>query len=162
MRVGEFTVISPRNAMKDIFMESICGHITQIDDRISFSSLDINKNLAIHFYGIKIDLKDNNISWDLLTPKILGHIFLFNWENEGTLKTIEKMLDHLAGISTTPIMVIANVNGNNDLPIPEKFVEPNGFALEPTVRFTYCQLSDSKCTKRAVSGIVNILMERLP
>ncbi len=162
MRVGEVTVIGPRDRTKDIFIQSICEKANVVNERVSFGRLEISNQLSLHFYGIGIEREDTSISWDLLTPKMLGFIFIFNWTDYNSLATISSMLDYFSSSFYAPIVVIANIDNENDIPVPPMYFKQEGFILDPKIRLTFCNINNPSCTKKAVVNIINMLLSRLP
>ena len=162
MRIGEVTVISPPGKTKEIFIQSVCNKLEKVNDKICFGRLEINNQLVLHLYGVSIEKDESSISWDLLSPKMLGYIFIFNWDEYSSFETIKTVLDTFSIKFTAPIIVVANVNNESNIPLPEKFNEPGGFSIDRNIRFTFCQTSNPVCSKKVVASIVDILLEKLP
>lgn len=161
MRIGEVTVIGPVGKTKEIFIQSVCHNLEKVSDKICFGRLQIDNQLVLHLYGISIDKEENSISWDLLSPKMLGYIFIFNWDDYNTFEEIKAVLDTFSIKFSAPIVVVANVEDKSNIPLPNKFNEPGGFSIDRNIRFTFCPISDPIYSKKVVSTIINILIEKL-
>ena len=161
MRIGEVTVISPSGNTKEIFIQSVCQKLEKVSDKICFGRLQIDNQLVLHLYGISVDKNESSISWDLLSPKMLGYIFIFNWNDYKTLEEIKTVLDTFSTKFSAPIIVVANVEDKSNIPLPDNFNEPGGISIDRNARFTFCQISDPICSKKVVAAIVNILLQNL-
>jgi len=162
MRIGEVTVITPPGTSKEIFIKSVCENLEEVNENICFGRLHINSQLMLHLYGISVEKDDSSISWDLLSPKMLGFIFVFDWDDYGSFDNIRTVLDIFSTKFSAPMIVLANVRDRNNIPLPDKFIEPDGFSIDRNVRFTFCQISDPACSKKAVASIIDILLEKMP
>lgn len=162
MRIAEVAVISPPGKLKEIFIKSVCQKLEETSDKICFGRLKINSQLILHLYGISIEKDESSISWDLLSPKLLGYIIIFQWDDFSSLEVIKNVLDFFSSSSSAPIIVVANVDDESNIPLPEKFYEPGGFSIDQNVRFTFCKISDPVYSKKVVANIIDILIEKLP
>ena len=160
MRIGELTVFSSQNDSHQKFIKNICNKIEIISNDICIGRLPISGQLMLQFYGI--NMKDvNNYSFDLLSPKVLGYIFLFNWDDKDSIEPIREMIDHLSTNFRSPIIVAAMVNNYDDLSVPKKFYEPEGFLLDSLARFTFCDLNDISALKKIIASLINIILNRM-
>ncbi len=162
MRIGEVTVIGPPGETKEIFIRSVCQKLEKVNDNICFGRLDINNQLALHIYGISVEKDEISISWDLLSPKMLGYIFIFNWDEQHSLEKIKTVLDTFSNNFSAPIIVIANVDDESNIPLPEKYNEPGGISIDRNIKFIFCPITNSAYSRNAVATIIDILLENLP
>ena len=93
MRIGEVLVISPPGSLNQSFINAVCQKLEHQDNDVNFGRLPINDELALHLYGLPMKQMDNPAAWDLISPKMLGYILLFDWnqsESARRLNTSEK------------------------------------------------------------------------
>jgi hypothetical protein len=72
------------------------------------------------------------------------------------------MLDHFSAEYDSPIIVVANVNDKNDISLPEKFYEPDGFSIDSKTRLTFCRVSNPECTRKIILNIINMQLINFP
>ncbi len=161
MRIGEVAVFSPPGNEKEIFIKSICNNVESANERICFGRFLVNEQLSLHLYGISINKNETSISWDMLSSKILGYVFIFRWEDHDSLDTIKDVLDYFAEHYTAPIIVIASVDDKSAIPLPDKFYGPGGLSIDRNIRFHFCQITDSVSSKKIVVNIIDMLLENI-
>lgn len=161
MRIGEIAVISPPGEIKEIFIRSVCQKLQKANNKICFGRLKINDQLILHLYGISVDKEDSSIAWDLISPKILGYIVIFNWEDQSSLEEIKNILDFFSTNFSAPIIVVANVADESNIPVPNKFLESNGILIAQNTRFIFCQISNPIYSKKVVATVIDILLDNL-
>lgn len=159
MRIGEVAVISPQEDNTNIFIKSICTDVQNSNDNISIGRLKINEQLMLHFYGITIEKDVNSISWHLLSTKVLGFVVIFNWDNENSLEKITKILNFFSANYTTPLIIVANINDKNNIPLPFNVFEAKGINIESKSRFFFSEISNPSDSKKIITTIIDILLE---
>lgn len=159
MRIGEVAVFGPPGEDKEVFIKSICNNVEIASDKICFGRLEINSQLVLHLYGISIEKDEMSISWDMLSPKILGYVFIIQWENQSTLDSVKHVLDYFAANYQAPVIIVASVANKNDIPLPDKFYVPGGLTIDRNIRFVFCQISDPVSSKKVIVNIIDLLLE---
>lgn len=162
MRIAEVAVVSSPGTEKEIFIQAICQKLEKANEKICFGRLEINSDLVLHLYGVSVDKDEETLSWDLLSNKVLGYVFIFNWNDQNSLEAIKNVLDHFAATFSAPILVVANINDKSNIPLPEKFNDPGGLSIDRNIRFHFCQISDPVSAKKIIANIIDILLENLP
>lgn len=160
MRIGEVAIISPPGDENNIFIETICDKIDYTNGKLCFGRLDINDQLALHFYGINLDKDEQHISWDLISSKILGYVIIFDWNNHNSLEYINDTLDFFFSQFDAPLIVVANTNDVNSIPIPPHFYESSGISVAPATKFFFAEISNPENSKKIVATIIDILLEK--
>ena len=88
-RVGEIAVIAaPGQDSRDL-IKSICPQVITLDHDISFGQLVIDTHLTLCFYGFDDSTPLGQVEWDLILGKIMGYIFLFDWQPDSLRWTVE-------------------------------------------------------------------------
>ncbi|OQX95573.1 hypothetical protein B6I21_04760 [candidate division KSB1 bacterium 4572_119] len=161
MKIGEVAVISQNGQQKDDFIRSICRKIDLKNERISFGKFDANDQLALHLYGLSIDDQDNDLSWDLISRKMLGYIVIFDWENQISLESIKPVVDNLSYNMRAPFIIIANIKEGKKPPIPSSFFKNKGIVLSTDFRFTFGQVNKPESARKSLRLLVDMLLERV-
>ncbi|MDZ7263849.1 MAG: hypothetical protein ONB16_04645 [candidate division KSB1 bacterium] len=161
MRIGEVAIISHTLTEPETFIRSICGKIEVQNPTTCFGRFDVDDQLGLHLYGVRIDPESKSFFWDIASRKMLGYIFIFNWDDRTMLESIKPLVDHFAQQFEMPIVVVANIADRSVPPIPEKFFQPNGIALAANARFTFGQISAPADAKKVLVLLINMLLERL-
>ncbi len=161
MKIGEVAVISHDQQSRDNFIQSVCSEIDIKDEIISFGRFEINDQLALHLYGISIDKENTELSWDLISRKMLGYVFIFNWDDQISLQTIKPVIDKFTSTISAPSVIVANTKNKQAAPVPKIFYKSNGFILSRDCRFTFSQLNDLHSAKDVLVLLVDMLLEHV-
>lgn len=161
MRIGEVAIISQTLTETETFIRSICGKIEVQNPTTCFGRFEVDDQLALHLYGVKIDPESTSFFGENASRKMLGYIFIFDWDDRTMLESIKPMVDHLAQQFEMPIVVVANIADRSAPPIPDKFFRPDGIALTANARFTFGQISAADDAKKVMVLLINMLLERM-
>lgn len=161
MKIGEVAVISHDQQSRDNFIQAICKHIDIRNESISFGRFDVNDQLALHLYGINIDKENSDLSWDLISRKMLGYVFIFNWDDQISLETIKPVIDNFTNSIKAPFVIIANTKDSQNAPIPNAFYKDKGLILAKNCRFTFSQLNDTRKVRDVLLLLVDMLLEQV-
>lgn len=161
MKIGEVAVISHKSEDKDDFIRSICKKIDLKNELVSFGRFDANDQLSLHLYGVAIDKQESNLSWDLISRKMLGYVVIFDWEDKISLESIKPVIDNFSYSIRTPFVLVANVKDSNHPPIPPIFFKNRGIHLSSNFRFTFGQVKKSSDAKKILILLIDMLLERL-
>jgi hypothetical protein len=162
MRIGEVAVLSPPGVANESFIKAVCSNSETVNKNLCFGHLRVNEQLALHLYGINVDGDYSAIAWDMLSTKILGYIVIFDWEDYNSLAKIHKILDFLSTKLSVPIIIVAQVSENSEIPLSEKFFLSAGISISQNHRFSFCQISDPERARKIVAVIIDILLKKLP
>jgi len=146
---------------KEDFIRSICKKIDIRNDTLTFGRFEVNDQLALHLYGISVNTKNKSNPWDLISRKTLGFIVIFDWEDKNILDATKPIIDYFSTNFNAPIVIVANIKGKKDPPIPDIFFQPDGIPLSPNSRFTFGQIDDSESARNVMILLVNMLIEKL-
>ena len=79
MRIGEIAIVGPGILPKQQFIKAVCDEIVVENNELVFGRLQINEQLVIHLYGLEFTDTEIKPSLDLVSKKLLGYVFLFDW-----------------------------------------------------------------------------------
>jgi len=161
MKIGEITIISHSSQQRDAFIRSICQKIDLQNELVSFGRFDVNDQLALHLYGISIDKQETDLSWDLISRKMLGYVVIFDWDDLISLESIKPLLDSFAETLTAPFVVVGNVDDLNKPPIPKMFFQDKGITLSPNFRFTFGQVDQPESARKILTLLIDMLLDRV-
>ena len=92
---------------------------------------------------------------------MLGYIVIFEWEDLISLESIKPILNNFAETIDAPFVVVANVADLDHPPIPKMFFQDKGVFLAPNFRFTFGQVNDPASSKRILSLLIDMLLEKV-
>ncbi|MBN1154086.1 hypothetical protein JXB12_04115 [candidate division KSB1 bacterium] len=160
MRIGELIVFGSQGDYHHQFIKSVCNQTETIDDRLCIGRLPITNQLMLQFYGLNM-MNEVRYSIDLLSPKVLGYIFLFNWDDQDTLEPMKETMDKLSSMFKLPIIVAAMVKNYDELSISRRYFESEGFILDSLSRFTFCDINDTASARKVTASLINIILNRI-
>ncbi len=161
MRIGEVAVISRNGYEKESFIQAICKNIEIKNETLSFGRFDVNDQLSLHLYGISVKNDESSLSWDLISRKALGYVIIFDWDDPNMLDETKNVIDHFSDETDAPIIIVANIKGKKQPPIPKKFFQQKGIQLSANSRFIFGHVDDPHNSKKILKLLVNMLIERL-
>jgi len=159
MRIGEVVVFGTSNIEIEQFIEAICQFIQQKDNKICYANLEINDQLILYLYGIQYQDQPETIAWDMLSNKVLGYIFIFNWYQPESLNQIMDLLDYVNEKCAAPIIFAANV-ANQPSPLPDNLFQ-DGISLNFNEKLLFCRAGDSATCKKALVALLDIIIDKL-
>lgn len=154
-RIGEFIVAGPSLSLQKRFITHICNEVVITNNNTVFGRSKITDELQLFFYGIGEKEQYQEFAWDLVAPKMLGFILVFNWYDGNEFSSAQQLLDDLASQIDGHGIVIGDVS-EMTLPIDPKVYE-QGFTFSPKLWFT---LWDSTL-KSDAKNVLKILIDSL-
>lgn len=161
MRIGEVAIISRNGYEKETFIRAICNKIEIKNETISFGRFDVNDQLSLHLYGISVNNGESTLSWDLISRKALGYVIIFDWDNPKMLDETKNVIDQFSDEVDVPILIVANLKGTKEPPIPRKFFQQNGIQLSANSRFIFGNIEEPQHAKKILKMLVNMLIDKL-
>jgi len=161
MKIGEIAIISHSSRQRDNFIRSICRKIDLENELVSFGRFEINDQLGLHFYGISIDKQDSDLSWDLISRKMLGYVVIFDWEDLISLESVKPIVNGFAETLRAPFVIVGNVPDMSKPPIPKIFFQDKGIHLSPNFRFTFGQVDQPECARKILTLLIDMLLDRV-
>lgn len=161
MKIGEIAVITHNSQTSENFIKSICKKIDVKNGVVCFGRFDANDQLGLHLYGISLDKEDRELSWDLISRKMLGYIVFFDWEDQISLETIKPILDRFSNSVSAPIIIVANVKDMRQPPIPESFFITDGITLSANCRFTFGQAHQPQSARKIMLMVIDMLLKKI-
>ena len=156
MRIGEIAIVSPGVETNRKFVKAVCDELFLETDNLAFGKLQINSQLVLHLYGLKLSQNQLNSSWDLISKKLLGYVVLFNWHQTESLATVKPLIDALTERYDIPLVVAATLQ-NGQSAIPDKLFKAE-LSLTNQAQFTFCKLSEPASVKNVLIALINRVM----
>lgn len=159
MRIGEIAIIGPGIRPMQEFIKTVCDEIVTENDELVFGRLQINEQLVIHLYGLRFTDKDIKPSLDLVSKKLLGYVFLFNWGSQDSYSAVVSTIDSLTSRYSLPLVIAANLpNGSTEIPSQMLNVD---FNISSEGQFTFCKLSDSESVRNVLVMLINSVIDKI-
>lgn len=157
MRIGEIAIVSPGLETNRQFIKAVCDEVVLETENLVLGRLQINNQLALHLYGLKLSQNQLNTSWDLVSKKLLGYVVLFNWNQADSFSAIKPFVDALTARYSIPLIVAATLN-NGQSAIPEQLINVE-FNLAKQSQFTFCKLSEPASIKNVLVALINQVID---
>jgi hypothetical protein len=154
-RIGELIVAGPSLTLQKRFITHICNEVVITNNNTVFGRSKITDELQLFFYGIGEKEQYLEFAWDLVTPKMLGFVLVFNWFDGNEFSSAQQLLDDLSSQIDCHGIVIGDIS-EMSLPIDPQIYE-QGFTFSPKLWFT---LWDSTLKSEA-KNVLNILIDSL-
>ena len=158
MRIGEIAIVGPGIRPKQEFIKAVCDEIVIENDVLVFGRLQINEQLIIHLYGLEFTDKEIKPSLDLVSKKLLGYVFLFNWGGQDYSEVVST-IDSLTSRYNLPLVIAANLqNGSTEIPSQILNVD---FDLSSEGQFTFFRLSDLESVRNVLVMLINSVIDKV-
>jgi len=155
-RIGEFIVSGPSLALQKRFITHICNEVVITNNNTVFGRSKITSELQLFFYGIGEKEQYLDFAWDLIAPKILGYIIVFNWYDGNEFSSAQQLLDDLSSQVDCHGLVVGDVS-EMSLPIDPKAYE-HGFTFSPKLLFTLWDSTLKSDAKNAMKILIDSLI----
>ncbi|MBN1541468.1 hypothetical protein JW992_04940 [candidate division KSB1 bacterium] len=157
-RIGEILVVGPSNSANLAFIEALCPNIEKGNSDFIWGQMQASSDLELFFYGLCPAVSYREFAWDLVAPKLLGIVVLFDWY-ETQAKDIQDLVDFLIHKTAAPIICAADAC-HKPLPFREAVYRPP-IALSRRCKFTFCQSSRATFVRRTVISLLDMLLNEL-
>ncbi len=161
MKIGEIAIIAHKHQHSENFIKSICKKIDVTNGIFSFGRFEANDELGLHLYGISLNQDDQQLSWDFLSAKMMGYVFIFDWDNQLSFDVIRPLLDRFSSGLAAPIVVVANIQDLSQPPLPHVFFIGNGIYISANCRFTYGQVDQHESACKILVLLIDMLLQRM-
>lgn len=158
MRIGEIAIVASGHEPKLEFIKAASDEIPIESIEFIFGRIMINNQLVVHLYGLNSQ-RDDSVSLDVVSKKVLGYVILFNWDNEESLEQAKQIVDTLKVKKNVPVVIAANLN-KNTIPIPQQLVNID-FNLSEFCDFTFYRTSDPASVKQVLVVLIDSVLEKL-
>ncbi len=159
MRIGEIAVVAPHPDDKKQFIQSCADSVNAVNEQITFGEYVISDELVLHLYGIVFpEAGESDLSWDLISSKILGYIVLFRWGDADSFRKIQRVTDYFTTQFETTVVVAAHTEKKRPV-LPKEFAE--GIPIDRNGSFTFCDVSDPASTKKVLLTLVNQIIDTI-
>ncbi len=158
MRIGEIAIVGPDILPKQEFIKAVCDEIVLENDELVFGTLQINEQLVVHLYGLEFADKEIKPSLDLVSKKLLGCVFLFDWGSKD-YSDVVATVDSLTSRYNLPLVIAANLqNGSTEIPSQILNID---FDMSPDDQFTFCRLSDPESVRNVLVMLINSVIDKV-
>jgi len=159
MRIGEIAIVGPGILSKKEFIKTVCDEIVVENDDLVFGRLQINEQLVIHLYGLEITDIEIRPSLDLVSKKLLGYVFLFEWGSQDSYSEVVSTIDSLTSRYNLPLVIAANLQ-NGSAGIPSQMLNVD-FDISSDGQFTFCKLSDPESVRNVLVMLINSVIDKV-
>ena len=158
MRIGEIAIVGPQKDIKKTFIRSIANSIEVENGQLTFGRYNVNEQLILHLYGITVSPEGGFVSWDIISPKLLGFIALFKWGDAESFRKTQTLVDELFSKFDTEIIVA----GHTEEPFPQIPAEfEYGIPIDKRGALTFCNVNDPTSVKKVLLTLVNHIIDQL-
>lgn len=154
-RIGEIIILDQTGEAKIPFINALCSEVKITDHDIVIGRLSVNENLILYLYGVS---QPFDFQWELVAPKALGQILLFNWQDEVSFQQCQKILAFMSARYDLPFIIAADV-GSGSYPVPEHIFKPN-ISLSQNSKFTFFSRSRKASMRKVAISLVDLLIEK--
>ena len=159
MRIGEIAIVGAGIRAKQHFIKAVCDEIVVENNDLVFGRLQINEQLVIHLYGLEFTNTEIKPSLDLVSKKLLGYVFLFNWGRQDSYSEVVSTIDSLTSRYNLPLVIAANLqNGSTEIPSQMLNVD---FDISSEGQFTFCKLSDPESVRNVLVMLINSVIDKV-
>ena len=159
MRIGEIAIVGPDRLIIDTFIRTVSDEIEIQNDTLTFARFRVNEQLLLHLYGLEYADENLKPAWDLMSKKLMGYVFVFNWTAADSISDLRPAIDALTARYKIPF-VAAAATGSEDSGIPEKLIDLN-MHLSGQARFTFYNPGDQSSVRNVLLILVNALLDRI-
>ncbi len=144
---------------KQQFIKAVCDEIVVENNDLVFGRLQINEQLVIHLYGLEFTDTEIEPALDLVSKKLLGYVFLFNWGRQDSYSEVVSTIDSLTSRYNLPLVIAANLqNGSTEIPSQMLNVD---FDISSEGQFTFFRLSDPESVRNVLVMLINSVIDKV-
>jgi len=158
MRIGEIAIVGPQKDIKQTFIRSIADSIEVENGELTFGRYSVNEQLILHLYGIAVSRESGFISWEIISPKLLGFIALFRWGDAESFRKTQALVDELLSKFDTEIIVAGHTEAQFPQ-IPAEF--EYGIPIDKRGALTFCNVNDPASAKKVLLTLVNHIIDQM-
>ncbi len=160
MRVGEILIVGPKSVKKEALLQRLCDRVEIQKKGIQVGWLSLDNEMLLQFYGIHWNRFAKSYAWELLVPKALGVIVLFDWDRPETVQTAEEIVEYFQGNFRIPILTASNIEEESTEKIAIRAYR-GGLPLNKNSRFALYRLDQSDSIRQLIVDLVNINLEQM-
>jgi len=158
-RIGEFVVAGPSLPLQKRFITHLCNEVVISSNSTVFGRSKVTDELQLFFYGIGEKEQYMDFAWDLVAPKSLGYILVYNWFEGGYFSNVQQLLNMLNANLDCHGIVVGDIAG-----MPTN-IDPSvynpGFSLSSKLYFTLWDSTDKANAKSVLKILVDSLINHL-
>lgn len=158
-RIGEIIVAGPSLPLQKRFITHLCNEVVITGNSTVFGRSKITDELQLFFYGIGEKEQYLDFAWDLVAPKMLGYILVYNWFEGSSFSSVQNLLNLLAGHTDSHGIVVGDIAGMPIRITPS--VYESGFSLSSKLYFALWDSTDKANAKSVLKILVDSLINHL-
>ncbi len=158
MRIGEIAIVGPDIEARRAFVHSVADSIEVENEKLTFGQCRIDEQLLLHLYGISLNEDMGSVSWDLITPKLLGFVLLFRWGDAESFRKIQKLVDSLVLRYGATVVVAGHTEGSMP-PLPQAF--DFGLPIDKHGAFIFCNAFDPMSVRKVLIALVDLIIDQM-
>lgn len=158
-RIGELVVAGPSLPLQKRFITHLCNEVVITGNSTVFGRSKITNELQLFFYGIGEKDQYMDFAWDLVAPKMLGYVLVYNWFQGSNFSSVQQLIDMLSGRLDCHGIVVGDIAGM-PIDINRSVYEP-GFSLSSKLYFSLWDSTDKSNAKKVLRILFDSLINHL-
>ena len=156
-RIGELVVAGPSVALQETFIRAICPDVVRTSNDTIFGRTRITDELFLFYYGIgNCDPRRSTFAWELVAPKMLGVILVFDWYVQDSFQAAQELIDRYSRQFEAKIIAAGDTE-TLKMPIPLRAFDA-GFSIFPNVHCALWNSSQPASAKRVMRTLMDSIM----
>ncbi len=158
-RIGEVVVAGPSVTLQKRLITHLCHEVVLTSNNTVFGRSKITDELQLFYYGIGEKENYADFAWDIIAPKMLGYVLVFNWYDGNAFQEIQHLADKLWHKVDCHGIVVGDV-ADSFLTLDSRIYE-HGFSLSSKVHFTMWDSSVKSSAKHVMKILVESIINHL-
>ena len=158
-RIGEIVVTGPSLPLQKRFITHLCNEVVITSNSTVFGRSKITDELQLFFYGIGEKERYMDFAWDLVAPKMLGYVLVYNWFEGKDFSSVQQLLNSLSRHIDGHGVVVGDIAG---MPINiDRHVYESGFSLSSKLYFSLWDSTNKADAKDVLKILIDSLINHL-
>lgn len=149
----------PSLPLQKRFITHLCNEVIVTNNSTVFGRSKITDELQLFFYGIGEKEQYMDFAWDLVAPKMLGYVLIYNWFEGGSFANVQQLLNTLATHVDGHGIVVGDIAG---MPINiNRSVYEAGFSLSSKLYFALWDSTIKSDAKNVLRILIDSIINHL-
>ncbi|MBN1464878.1 hypothetical protein JXA02_03900 [candidate division KSB1 bacterium] len=158
-RIGEIIVAGPSLPLQKRFITHLCNEVVITSNSTVFGRSKITDELQLFFYGIGEKDLYMDFAWDLVAPKMLGYVLVYNWFEGKDFTSVQQLLNILSNLVDSHGIVVGDIAG---IPMTiDRSVYESGFSLSSKLYLSLWDSTDKTNAKNVLKILIDSLINHL-
>ena len=158
-RIGEIVVAGPSLPLQKRFITHLCNEVVITSNSTVFGRSKITDELQLFFYGIGEKEQYMDFAWDLVAPKMLGYVLVYDWFEGNGFTNVQQLLNILSNHIDSHGIVVGDV-GRMSINLDRSVFE-SGFSLTSKLYFSLWDSTDKTNAKDVLKILIDSLINHL-